>query len=366
MSDSESSQPSEAPSESEEEYSASEEEPQDEDSEDEGASSGGEEAAAGDAGGGGDAAAAAAAAAEEEEEDVEPTQAQLEERRQQNIRALVSGAPLEVRRAALMPRLLTVQQAAVVLRRPFKSTHPNAPAVSDVSSECLPCGDVACLAEHVSPIGWSGRRRLLGGRRTRNHPPTDCPTPPHPAGPEAQAGGAQGLCALGWRQVHPAETQGATARARGAAGGAPGRRRRRAAAAAARGGAAAGRGAAGAVGAAAGGARRASASGRHADAGGKEQGRGVGRQSQVGERAQSRLLPGLPARLPACMPRRRQRPPHNARRFSPAVCPPRRASRQFLRPHQREGVQFMFECVCGLRKFGGQGCILADDMVRRR
>jgi hypothetical protein len=27
-------------------------------------------------------------------------------------------------------------------------------------------------------------------------------------------------------------------------------------------------------------------------------------------------------------------------------------------------VQFMFECVMGLRGFGGNGCILADDMVR--
>ena len=36
---------------------------------------------------------------------------------------------------------------------------------------------------------------------------------------------------------------------------------------------------------------------------------------------------------------------------------------QFLRPHQREGVQFMFECVVGLRGYGGNGCILADDMV---
>eukprot|EP00210_Caulerpa_lentillifera_P002332 g2237.t1 len=35
---------------------------------------------------------------------------------------------------------------------------------------------------------------------------------------------------------------------------------------------------------------------------------------------------------------------------------------KFLRPHQREGVQFMFECVNGLRAFTGQGCILADDM----
>lgn len=35
---------------------------------------------------------------------------------------------------------------------------------------------------------------------------------------------------------------------------------------------------------------------------------------------------------------------------------------RFLRPHQREGVQFMFECVAGLRNFEGNGCILADDM----
>ena len=27
----------------------------------------------------------------------------------------------------------------------------------------------------------------------------------------------------------------------------------------------------------------------------------------------------------------------------------------FLRPHQREGVQFMFECVAGLKDFEGQG-----------
>jgi SNF2 family DNA or RNA helicase len=35
---------------------------------------------------------------------------------------------------------------------------------------------------------------------------------------------------------------------------------------------------------------------------------------------------------------------------------------KFLREHQRQGVQFMFECVLGLRDFDGNGCILADDM----
>ena len=35
---------------------------------------------------------------------------------------------------------------------------------------------------------------------------------------------------------------------------------------------------------------------------------------------------------------------------------------KFLRPHQREGVQFLFECVNGLREHDGCGAILADDM----
>ncbi|KAL5714185.1 DNA-dependent ATPase protein rad54 [Ranunculus cassubicifolius] len=36
---------------------------------------------------------------------------------------------------------------------------------------------------------------------------------------------------------------------------------------------------------------------------------------------------------------------------------------RFLRPHQREGVQFMFDCVSGLLSSSGiSGCILADDM----
>ncbi|KAF3320678.1 putative DNA repair protein rhp54 [Carex littledalei] len=36
---------------------------------------------------------------------------------------------------------------------------------------------------------------------------------------------------------------------------------------------------------------------------------------------------------------------------------------RFLRPHQREGVQFMFDCVSGLSGVEGiSGCILADDM----
>jgi DNA repair and recombination protein RAD54B len=33
-----------------------------------------------------------------------------------------------------------------------------------------------------------------------------------------------------------------------------------------------------------------------------------------------------------------------------------------LRAHQREGIKFLYECVMGLRDFGGDGCILADEM----
>eukprot|EP00039_Didymoeca_costata_P006492 m.90727 g.90727 ORF g.90727 m.90727 type:complete len:893 (-) comp13278_c0_seq5:46-2724(-) len=35
---------------------------------------------------------------------------------------------------------------------------------------------------------------------------------------------------------------------------------------------------------------------------------------------------------------------------------------RWLRPHQRTGVQFLFDCVTGQKEFGGEGCILADDM----
>ncbi|KAI0066149.1 hypothetical protein BV25DRAFT_1879216 [Artomyces pyxidatus] len=44
----------------------------------------------------------------------------------------------------------------------------------------------------------------------------------------------------------------------------------------------------------------------------------------------------------------------------PVVIDPILARR--LRPHQIEGVKFMYECVMGLRKHEGQGCILADEM----
>jgi len=33
-----------------------------------------------------------------------------------------------------------------------------------------------------------------------------------------------------------------------------------------------------------------------------------------------------------------------------------------LRPHQREGVKFLYECVMGLRHPSATGAILADEM----
>ena len=33
-----------------------------------------------------------------------------------------------------------------------------------------------------------------------------------------------------------------------------------------------------------------------------------------------------------------------------------------LRPHQREGVKFMYDCVTGARVEGHHGCIMADEM----
>ncbi|TFK75322.1 hypothetical protein BDN72DRAFT_511952 [Pluteus cervinus] len=53
---------------------------------------------------------------------------------------------------------------------------------------------------------------------------------------------------------------------------------------------------------------------------------------------------------------------HNKHNFPvvPVVVDPVLSKR--MRPHQHEGVRFMYESVMGLRRHEGQGCILADDM----
>ena len=35
---------------------------------------------------------------------------------------------------------------------------------------------------------------------------------------------------------------------------------------------------------------------------------------------------------------------------------------KWLRPHQREGVKFMYECVMGMKDYDGNGCILAGKI----
>jgi len=73
-----------------------------------------------------------------------------EERRKENIKALMSGR-LDIHRNSLMPKLLSVQDAAAVLRKPFKSPHPNAPAQTAVriififSFSCDCCTMLCCF-----------------------------------------------------------------------------------------------------------------------------------------------------------------------------------------------------------------------------
>ncbi|PSC67651.1 DNA repair and recombination RAD54 [Micractinium conductrix] len=203
-----------------------------------------EEEAGAAAGGRQTAAAVAAAAADS------LSAGELEQRRQDNIRALVSGTGLALRRQALLPRLLTVQQAAVVLRRPFVCPHPGAPAVSDALKRKL--------AARKAFVPWGGGSFVTLKLRV----PLREPEPPLLLGGLAGAGAAA----------------------------AP---------------------------------------------------------------APAVVLP------PGIEPLVLWEPPADAEGQPVRVDD---MLTQFLRPHQREGVQFMFECVCGLRSFQGQGCILADDM----
>jgi len=71
-----------------------------------------------------------------EEDDVLPLTAEQQvHRREANIRALVQDS-LEIHRKPMLPKLLSVQDAAaVILRKPFKSPHPNAPARTNVRTQ---------------------------------------------------------------------------------------------------------------------------------------------------------------------------------------------------------------------------------------
>lgn len=63
---------------------------------------------------------------------------------------------------------------------------------------------------------------------------------------------------------------------------------------------------------------------------------------------------------PGASPTERARPRPARRAPHKIEVVPELASK--LRPHQRQGVQFLFDCTMGRRSFDGNGCILADDM----
>jgi hypothetical protein len=66
-------------------------------------------------------------------------------------------------------------------------------------------------------------------------------------------------------------------------------------------------------------------------------------------------VPGAPSAALAAAPAAPAAPPGTTIAVDGFLC-------RWLREHQREGVQFLFDCCMGLRDYDGEGCILADDM----
>lgn len=179
-----------------------------------------------------------------------PSKQEREAIREQNVRALMDGS-LAVSRKPMLPKLLTVQDAEVVLRKPFKSPHPDAPARSESLKRAL--------AARKQFVPWGGGRPF--------QPPV---------------------------KLQPVVEDGQ----------------------------------------------------RSAE--------------ELAARSSSAIPPPPAITLPPGIdPLILWTPPPEAGGQAVRVDD---ALTRFLRPHQREGVQFMFECVTGLRGFQGQGCILADDM----
>ncbi len=218
------------------------------------------------------------------------------ERREANVKALLSNRwlmeldlhqhsqsvaanhSLQTKRLPVMSKFLTVQQeeAVKLLRRPFFSPVPGAPALSQVTSSSL---RYDARASHAASL----------------------------TGHEAEAGGEEGFRAVGLQDASAARSQ---ARTFAAGGGAeceslPTFQLR----------------------------------GRHADL-----------CRQVPDEALPEGVEPLVLWTP---------PP--GEEGGPVLVDNMLV--KWLRPHQREGVAFMFECVTGQRLQGGQGCILADDMV---
>jgi DNA repair and recombination protein RAD54B len=72
------------------------------------------------------------------------------------------------------------------------------------------------------------------------------------------------------------------------------------------------------------------------------------------------LTPRHDPNAPGALVMKRPRDCPNGKQIVDVVLDPLLGDR--LRPHQREGVKFLYECVMGMRPFNGQGALLADEM----
>lgn len=204
----------------------------------------------------------------DDDDPVQPTADQLAAQRQANVEALISGK-LQIHRKPVIPKLLSVSDAAAVLKKPFKSPHPNAPAQSDALKRAL------AARNRFVPWG-AGNKPFVPPKLSAVVPMGDdgaglgvplVPPQPQQAVVIELPEGIEPLVL--WEP--PPRSSNAS------------------------------------------------------DKGGE------GDNNDDDDDNNERIIVD-------------------------------NALTRFLRPHQREGVQFMFECVCGLRDFGGQGALLCDDM----
>jgi len=199
----------------------------------------------------------------DDDDPVQPTADQLAAQRQANVEALISGK-LEIHRKPVIPKILSVSDAAVVLRKPFKSPHPNAPAQSDALKRAL------AARNRFVPWG-AGNKPFI---------------PPRLSAIVVPIGGDD--AALGVPVMPPQPRQ------------------------------------------------------------------------PVNIELPEGIEPLVLWEPPPSSSNASEGDNNNDDKNEPIIVD--NALARFLRPHQREGVQFMFECVCGLRDFGGQGALLCDDM----
>ncbi|KAG2497992.1 hypothetical protein HYH03_004251 [Edaphochlamys debaryana] len=204
-------------------------------------------------------------------DDVLASDADLQRRREANIKALVSGQGLQCQRTTVMSKFLILQEADKVLRRPFTSPVQGAPAVSEALKRKL--------ASRRTIVPWGSStpvtRPAAWARPSSTPAPSPAPPEPEPKQPEiVLPPGVEPLVL--W-------------------------------------------------------------------------------QAPADAAAPDTPAPGAAAATPAARPAAASPAGSERVEVDPMLT-------RWLRPHQREGVQFMFDCVCGLRLEEKHGCILADDM----